>query len=96
MKIQKRPFVHNPFLFAISGGFVRNFGGVFAILFEALFIEIKEEIHHFAVLGGGVRGTKSVNKLVVNKLAFPKNVASLKEMASSHILALQTHSHVCC
>ena len=27
---------------------------MFAILFEALLIEIPEEIHHFAGLGGGV------------------------------------------
>ena len=29
-------------------GFVRNFGGVFAILFEVLPVEIQEEIHRFA------------------------------------------------
>ena len=46
---------------------------MFAILFEVLLIEIQEEIHHFAGWeGGGVRGTKIVNKIFVNKLAFPK------------------------
>ena len=58
-------------LFAIFGGFVRNFGWVFAILFEVLLIEIQEEIHHFAGWGGGLRGTKVVNKHFVNKRAFP-------------------------
>ena len=67
--IQKRPFVHNSVcsvcsqfsesVFAILGECVRNFGGVFAVLFEGLLIEIQEEIHYFAVLGGGgVRGNK--------------------------------------
>ena len=46
---------------------------MFAILFEALLIEIQEEIHHFAGWeGGGLRGTKIMNKNYVNKLAFPK------------------------
>ena len=59
-------------LFAIFGGSVRNFGRVFAILFEVLLIEIQEEIHHFSGWdGGGLRGTKIVNKHFVNKLAFP-------------------------
>ena len=49
------------------GGFVRNFGGVFAILFEVLLIEIQEKIHHFAGWEGGSRGTKIVNKHFVNK-----------------------------
>ena len=45
---------------------------MFAILFEVLLIEIQEEIHHFAGLGGGgSKGTKIVNKNFVNKLAFP-------------------------
>ena len=45
---------------------------MFAILFEALLIEIQEEIHHFADWeGGGLRGAKIVNKNFVNKLAFP-------------------------
>ena len=45
---------------------------MFAILFEGLFIEIQEEIQHFAVLGGGgLRGTKIMNEHFVNKLAFP-------------------------
>ena len=46
---------------------------MFAILFEVLLIEIQEEIHHFAGWeGGGVMGTKIMNKNFVNKLAFPK------------------------
>ena len=45
---------------------------MFAILFEALLIEIQQEIHHFAGWeGGGLRCTKIVNKHFVNKLAFP-------------------------
>ena len=45
---------------------------MFAILFEALLIEIQEEIHHFAGLGrGGVKRRKIVKKKFVNKLAFP-------------------------
>ena len=44
---------------------------MFAILFEVLLIEITEEIHHFAGWEGGLRGTKSVNKNYVNKLASP-------------------------
>ena len=45
---------------------------MFAILFEALLIEIQEEIHHFAGWeGGGLRGAKIVNKHFVNKLASP-------------------------
>ena len=45
---------------------------MFAILFEALLIEIQEENHHFAGWegGGGLRGAKIV-KNFVNKLAFP-------------------------
>ena len=35
------------------GGFLRNFGWVFAILFEVLLLDIQEEIHHFACWGGG-------------------------------------------
>ena len=45
------------------------------MLFEVLLIEIQEEIHHFAGWeGGGLRGTKMVNKTFVNKLAFPNHV----------------------
>ena len=46
---------------------------MFAILFEGLLIEIQEEIHHllFWEEGGGLRGTKIVNKHFVNKRAFP-------------------------
>ena len=48
---------------------------MFAILFEVLLIEIQEEIDRFAGWeGGGLRGTKIVNKNFVNKLAFPKHV----------------------
>ena len=45
-------FIRNAHLFIIL--FVRSFSRVFAILFEALLIEIQEEITHFAVWGGGV------------------------------------------
>ena len=59
-------------LFAILGEFVHNFVGVFAILFEVLWIQFQEEIRHFASWeGGGVLGTKIVNKHFVNKQAFP-------------------------
>ena len=45
---------------------------MFAILLEALLIEIPEEIHHFSGWeGGGVGAPKIVNKHFVNKLAFP-------------------------
>ena len=50
---QKRPFVHNSGCSQFSEGLFAIFGGVFAILFELLLIEIEEEIRHFAVLGGG-------------------------------------------
>ena len=45
-----------------------------AILFEGLLIEIQEEIHHYAVLGGwSLKGNKIMNKQkIVNKPAFPK------------------------
>ena len=47
---------------------------MFAILFEVLLIKIKEEIHHFdGWEGGGLRGTKIMNRNFVNKLAFPKD-----------------------
>ena len=46
-------------LFAIFGGFVRNFDGVSAILFEVLLMEIQEKIHHFAGWEGGVKGHKN-------------------------------------
>ena len=51
--------VYVPFSFPIFGGFVRNFGRVFAILFEALLIEIQEEIPHFAGWEGVVNGHKN-------------------------------------
>ena len=70
---QERPFVHNfVCVFCNFWRFVRNFGRVFAILFEALQIEIQKEIHYVAGWeGGGLRGAKIVNKNFVNKLAFP-------------------------
>ena len=47
---------------------------MFTILLEVFLIQIQEEIHHFAGWeGGGLRGTKIVNKDFVNKLAFPKH-----------------------
>ena len=49
-----------------------------AILFEALLIEILEEIHHFAGWEGGLMGTKIVNKHFVNKLAFPIKLTKTK------------------
>ena len=54
-----------------------------AILFEALLIEIQEEIHHFAGWeggGSGLRGTKLVNKNIVNKLAFPNYTQKITEL----------------
>ena len=46
---------------AIFGGFVRNFGWVFAILFEVLLIENEEEIHHFPGWeGGGGQGAQKL------------------------------------
>ena len=52
-------------LFAILGEFVRHF-----------FIEIQEEIHRFAGLEGGRRGTKIASKRFVRKLAFSENITS--------------------
>ena len=50
---------------------------MFAILLKALPIEIQEEISHFAGWeGGGVMGTKLVNKMFVNKLAFHRKKRS--------------------
>ena len=52
---------------------------MFAILLEVLLIENREEIHHFAGLGGGgSRGTKIVNKIFVNKRAFPISLPKKK------------------
>ena len=46
------------------GGFVRNFGRVFAILFEVLLIETQEEILHFlGQEGGGVKGHKNCEQI---------------------------------
>ena len=52
----------------MSGGFVRNFGWVFTILFDALLIiEIQEEIPHFVGWeGGGLMGTQILNQMFVN------------------------------
>ena len=70
---QERPFVHN----SVCSQFLE---GLFAILPECLQFclrsfekkEIQEEIHHLAGWeGGGFRGIKIVNKIFVNKLAFP-------------------------
>ena len=44
---------------AIFGGFVRDFGRVFAILFEVLLTEIEEENDHFAGWEGGFKGHKN-------------------------------------
>ena len=58
--LQKRLFVHNSVCSQFLEGLVRNFGAVFAILFEALLIETPEEIHHFAGWeGGGLKGHKN-------------------------------------
>ena len=54
----------------LFGEFVRDFGLVFAFLFEVLTVQIQEEIHHFAGSEGGI-GIKIVNKYFVNTLAFP-------------------------
>ena len=52
---------------------------MFAILFEALLIEIQEEIPHFPGWeGGGLMSAKIVNKNFVNKLAFP-NISKHKK-----------------
>ena len=51
--LQKRPFVDSS---VRNFRRVRNLGWVFVILFEGLLVEIQEEIHHFAVWGGGVKG----------------------------------------
>ena len=58
---------------------------MFAILFEVLLIEIQEKIHHFAGLGGGggLGGTKIVNKHFVNKLAFPTKDPSTKRFVAT-------------
>ena len=58
---------------------------MFAILFEVLLIEIKEEIHHFVGWEGGLRGTKIVNKNFVNKQAFSakKNLYKISRTSST-------------
>ena len=54
------------------GGFVRNFGRVFAILFEALLIEIQEESLILLVgRGGGLVGTKIVNGYFCEQTGVP-------------------------
>ena len=82
-------------LFATFRDFVRNFGGVFAILFEGSFLEVPEEIHLFAVLGGGgggSRGSKIVNKHFVNKLAFPSVGASSNRISCKIASHCDSHS----
>ena len=65
---------------------VRNFGRVFAILFEVLSIENQEENPFFFAgwEGGGLRGAKIVNKKFVNKLAFPNNEIGYRNGISGH------------
>ena len=64
------------FCFSIFGECVHNFGTVFAIQIEVLFLEIQEKIHHIAGWEGGLRGTKVVNNFFVNKLAFLRCVST--------------------
>ena len=62
---------------------------MFAILFEALLLEIQEEIPHFAGWeGGGSNGHKSVNKTFVNKLAFPIQGRTLRPEGPERLLCL--------
>ena len=49
---------------------------MFAILFEALLIEIQEEIPLFAGWEVGVNGHRKCEQKFVNKLAFPKYVCA--------------------
>ena len=54
-----------PFVRAIFGEFVRNFGRVFAILFEAFSLKFKRKsitLFWGGGGGGGLRGTKTVNR----------------------------------
>ena len=67
------------------GGFVRNFGRVFATLLEVLLVEIQEESITLLV-GRGSRGAKIVNTIFVNKLAFPNFVLRIKADLFSRIL----------
>ena len=65
MGFQKHPFVHN----SVCSQFlrrVRNFGRMFAILFEVLLTEIQEEIHHFAGWEGGVTGRNNCEQTGVS------------------------------
>ena len=48
-------------------------------IFEVLLIQIQEEMHHFAGLEEGSRGTIIVNKTFVNKLAFPNQIPDQPE-----------------
>ena len=52
------------------GEFVRNFGQVFAVLFEVLLLQFQEELHHFAGWEGGGKGYKNRGQNFVNNLAF--------------------------
>ena len=69
--IQKRPFVHN----SVCSQFLEGLFAIFAewsqFCLRPLPIGIQEEITHFAGWEGGVMGTKIVNNIFVNKLAFP-------------------------
>ena len=71
-KTSETPVCSSFCLFAMFGEFVRNFGWVFVILFDVLLVEIQEEIPDFAGWeGGGLEGTKIVNKHFVNKQIRP-------------------------
>ena len=77
---QKRPFVHN----SVCSQF---WEGLFAILAECSQFCLRsfqskfkrKSITLLVGRGGGVKGTKIVKKIYVNKLAFPKGSASGKE-----------------
>ena len=76
-KYQKRPFVHDSVCSQFLVGFF--FWRVF-FLFEVLSSEIQEEIHHFSGWeGGGLKGTKIVNKHFANYWAFPKRLTNMKK-----------------
>ena len=66
---QKRPFVHNSVCLQFLEGLFAAECSQFCL--RPFLIKNQEYIHHFAGWGGGLRGTKNVNKNFVNKLAFP-------------------------
>ena len=69
-RYQKRPFVHTSLFFCNFRRVCSQFSeSLFATLFECLFIEIQEEIRHFAGFGRG-------DKNLVNKRAFPTIINS--------------------